>query len=47
MNAITISLLAVPPSPAASTATSPGGYVIGAIISVIHPGISYLFTGQT
>jgi K+-transporting ATPase KdpF subunit len=35
MNAIAISLLVVPPSTAASAASSPVGYVIGAIISLL------------
>jgi K+-transporting ATPase KdpF subunit len=35
MNAITISLVVVPPASAASTASSPGGYVIGAIVSLL------------
>jgi K+-transporting ATPase KdpF subunit len=35
MNAIAITLLVVHPSSAASSATSPGGYVIGAIISLL------------
>jgi K+-transporting ATPase KdpF subunit len=35
MNSIAMSLLMVPPSSAASNATSTGGYEIGAIISLL------------
>jgi K+-transporting ATPase KdpF subunit len=35
MNAIAISLVVVTPTSAAATASSPGGYVIGAIISLL------------
>lgn len=35
MNAIAMSLLVVPPSGTASTASSTGGYVIGAVISLL------------